>query len=396
LPPTRKGDRTRDDHREDRPDDGGAVRGGTEAVGVKQQSLVGPHAPEHGRSTDSRLSESDRADSTNHRERPSKGEILKTPLTERDGVTLREDVRDFGALQGTRPLTWRESVHEFRDYIRDTEDTDAIFKNTETGEYHAGGDPHRFAPEYADKQYAKLKDLQRGLESDYGKRLHTAMLTFTGSAWPDGDPLGPVDHLDDLLESWEAIRRELARRLDGRRWERLAILEPHESGYIHVHMAVFVDGKITREDFAPVIEAHLRNCPIAGEDAHDIEDDDTISIRHAGTDRDLDDEDQLDELAIYLAEYLGTYGDDPLDAPEHVQQSNAVLWATGRQRWRPSNGAQRYMRAYPEEDPDEPSPWELEGIVSGEDYYPATDTSGGVDRFVTSSLDPPDLDAPAD
>ena len=335
----------------------------------------------------SRLSETNRADSTDHRERPSRGEILKTRLTHRDGVPLREAVRDFGALEGERPLTWRESVHRFRDYIRDNRDTDAIFRNAETGEYAVGGDPHRFDPEYADKQYAKLKDLQRGLESEYGRRLHTAMLTFTGSAWPDGDPLGPVDHLDDLLESWEAIRRELARQLDGYRWERLAILEPHKSGYIHVHMAVFVEGKVTRETFAPVIEAHLRNCTIAGKDAHDVDDDDTISIRHAGRDRDLDDEDQLDELAIYLAEYLGTYGDDPLDAPEHVQQANAVLWATGRQRWRPSNGAQRYMRAYPEENPDEPSPWELDGIRSGTEYYRGVESSGGVDRFTTSTAD---------
>jgi hypothetical protein len=304
-------------------------------------------------------------------------------------VKLREEVRDYGSLEGDRPLTWRESVHAFRDYIRDTEDTDAIFKNQETGEYAVGGDPHRFDPAYADKQYAKLKDLQRGLEDAYGKRLHTAMLTFSGSAWPDGQPLGPVDHLDELLESWDPIRRELARQLEGHRWERLAILEPHESGYIHIHMAVFVEGKVTREDFAPVIEAHLRNCSIAGEDAHDLEDEDTVSIRHAGRDRDLEDEDQLDELAIYLAEYLGTYGDDPLEAAEHVQQSNAVLWATERQRWRPSNGAQYYMRAYPEEDPDAPSPWELEGIRSGTEYYPATDDSGGVERFTTSTLGEP-------
>jgi hypothetical protein len=54
------------------------------------------------------------------------------------------------------------------------------------------------------------------------------------------------------------------------------------------------------------------------------------------------------------------------------------------------------MRAYPEEDPDAPSPWELDGIQSGTEYYPAIDESGGVDRFVTSSLDPPDSDVPAD
>jgi hypothetical protein len=311
------------------------------------------------------------------------------PLTERDGVPLRTEVRDDDAwMDGDRPLTWRESVHQFRDYIEDTEDVDAIFQNRETGDYHAGGDPHRFDPEYADKQYAKLKDLQRGLQDDYGKRLHTAMLTLTASSSPNGDPLPPVDHLNDLDASWEAVRRALSRQLEGRRWEYLAILEPHKSGYLHIHIAVFVEGVVTRSTFAPVIEAHLRNCPIAGREAHDTADDSTISVRHAGGDRDTDDDDHLDELAIYLAEYLGTYGDDPLEAAEHVQMSNTVLWATGKQRWRPSNGAQSYMASFQKED-DEESPWDLIGIRSGTEYYPCEDTSGGVDRFVTSTWDPP-------
>ena len=341
---------------------------------------------QHGRST-SRLSESDRADIENQRERPSPWDIGNQPLTEADGIPLREEVRDLGDLQGDRPLSWRESVKEWREYIIDSEDTEAIFQNAETGQYHAGGDPHRFDPEYSAKQYAKLKDLERGLSDDYGRRLHTAMLSLTGSPWPEGEPLPPVDHLLELDSSWEAVRRSLSRVLEGCRWEYLAILEPHKSGYFHIHIAVFVEGKVTRETFAPVIEAHLRNCDLAGREAHDVTDDSTISVRHAGADRDLDNEDQLDELACYLAEYLGAYGESPLEAPDHVQMSNTVLWATGKQRWRPSQGAQQYMKAYPKEDDE--SDWELIGIRSGTEYYPCEDASGGVDRFVTSSLDPP-------
>jgi hypothetical protein len=354
---------------------------------ARRESYWDSLVEEHGRSN-SRLSESDRADSTNHRERPSTHEMLSTPLTEQDGVPLREEVRDYGNLQGDRPLPWKESVKAYREYIEDSRDTDAIFQNQESGEYAAGGDPHRFDPEYADKQYAKLKDLQRGLKQDYGKRLHTAMLTLTASAWPEGEPLPPVDHLLELDSSWEAVRRELSRQLDGRRWEYLAILEPHESGYLHIHIAVFVDGTVTRDHFAPVIEAHLRNCELAGQDAHDTADDSTISIRHAGRDRADQDDGHLDELAIYLAEYLGTYGDeDPLNAPEKQQMSNTVLWATGKQRWRPSQGAQSYMASFQAE--DDGSPWQIVGIRSGTDYYRCDDVSGGVDRFVTSSLDPP-------
>jgi hypothetical protein len=223
------------------------------------------------------------------------------------------------------------------------------------------------------------------------------MLTLTASSAPDGEPLPPVDHLNELDASWEAVRRALARQLDGRRWEYLAILEPHESGYLHIHLAVFVDGVVRRETFAPVIEAHLRNCDLAGVEAHDLADDSTISVRHAGAARDgkwnhaqfegVDhDSETLSELACYLAEYLGAYGEDPLDAPEQVQMSNAVLWATGKQRWRPSNGAQQYMKAYPKENPDAESPWELIGLRRGTEYYPSTDDqTGGVDRFVTST-----------
>jgi hypothetical protein len=282
-------------------------------------------------------------------------------------------------------VSWDIATDRWRNYIRDKEDVQSVFENC-AGDRVQGSKPHRFSGEYADKQYAKLKDLERGISEAYGKRLHTAMLTFTASSTDASDnPLPPVDHLDGLLESWDAIRRSLDRALDGTRYERLAILEPHKSGYIHVHMAVFVDGKVTSTDFEPVIESHVENCDLAGWTAHDLDDDSTISVRYAGADRNDSDE-QLDELAIYLAEYLGTYGDDPLDLPEHVQAANALLWSTGRQSWRPSNGAQQYMATDPR-DPD--SDWQLVGLEKDGEFIPADPENGGVDRFTTGSGMPP-------
>jgi hypothetical protein len=339
----------------------------------------------------SRLSKTNRADQESGEYRLSARESRKRPLTDRDGVTLRQEVRDVGELHSERPISWNGAIDRWRSYVRDKEDVTAVFRN-EAGQEARGSDPHRFAPEYADKDYAKLKDLERGLSDAYGKRLHTAMLTFTASSTPNGHPLPPVDHLDGLLASWDAIRRALDRALDHRRYERLAILEPHpgdgdNNGYLHIHMAVFVDGVVTADDLAPVIEAHVRNCDLAQPDAHDLDDDSTISVRHAGRDRADEDDEVLDELAIYLAEYLGAYGDDdPLDAPEHVQAANALLWATGRQRWRPSNGAQEYM-AY--EPPESVGDWSLVGIDDGEEVIPADGTGGGVDTFTTTTWDPP-------
>jgi len=397
-------------------------------VNTKSTELVGPNAPNWEQRLVSRLSMTNRADSQNsgyslssrqslkreqslcsslnsHRADNQNGrsqlsipESRKRPLTDCDGISLRSELRDLSQL-GDRPVSWDLATNRWRSYIHDKEDVQSVFENSETGETGTDSKPHRFHPAYADKQYAKLKDLERGISEAYGKRLHTAMLTFTASSTDDSDnPLPPVDHLDGLLESWDAIRRSLDRVFDENRYERLAILEPHKSGYIHVHMAVFVDGKVTSTDFEPVIESHVNNCDLAGWTAHDLDDDDTISVRHAGADRQPGynhalaegiehDSDQLAELAIYLAEYLGTFGGDPLDLPEHLQAANAVLWSTGRQRWRPSNGAQQYMATDPR-DPD--SDWQLVGIEKDGEVIPVDPENGGVDRFVTGSPNPPD------
>ncbi|WP_180271826.1 hypothetical protein [Halorubrum persicum] len=344
-------------------------------------TLVGAHAPDWGAS---RLSKTNRADEQNGRETASAPPSRFRPLTERNGVTLRQEVRDWHDLDDA-PISWKGATDAWGSYIRDKEDVETVFEDV-SGNRASGSKPHRFDPEYADKQYAKLKDLERGISEEYGKRLHTAMLTFTASSTDDdGRPLPPVDHLDGLLSSWEAVRRALDRALDGRRYERLAILEPHQSGYFHIHMAVFVDGPVRTSTLAEPIEAHVRNCDLAEWDAHDLDDDSTVSVRHAGGDR--TDDDSLDELAIYLAEYLGTYGDDPLDQPEHVQAANALLWATGRQRWRPSNGAQSYMATEAREPGTD---WSVVGIEVDGEFRPADPENGGVDRFTTAGLDPPD------
>lgn len=347
----------------------------------------------------SRQSKTNRADPANDAHGPSNHRSLSRPLTQTEGISLREEALDRTADEGEiNVVSWREAIREWRDYIRDSRETASVFENSE-GETVKASDPNRFMEDYGNRQYAKLKDLERGVRDDYGKRLHTAMLTLTASSTnEDGEPIPPVDHLEELLSSWSAVRRALARSLDGRRYERLAILEPHESGYLHVHMAVFVDGVVTSGTFEQVIEAHVQNCDLAGWSAHDVEDDDTISVRHAGSDRERwranhamaegtdHERDGIGNLASYLSEYLGTFGGDPLEAEENQQMANAVLWLTGRQRWRPSNGAQEYMKT--EESEDE-SDWEFLGIEDADGEIHEVESGGGVTRIdsarVTSS-----------
>jgi hypothetical protein len=314
---------------------------------------------------------------------------LSEPLTDRDGVSLRsEAVRE--TTHGTEARDWRDVVGRWRRYIEDSRETAAVFENA-SGDRTCGGDPNRFMEGYAKKQYAKLKDLERGVRADYGKRLHAAMLTLTASSTDnDGEPIPPADHLDGpegVDSSREAVNRALRRVMEGRRWERLTILEPHQSGYLHVHIAVFAEGVVHPEQFRPVIEAHLRNCDRAGREGHEIDPDDpdesAASVYHVGSDRG---EDEIGNLGTYLAEYLGTYDGDPLDQPENVQAANALLWATETQRWRPSQRAQRYMATNRGEDGDEFTEWEFIGIEDGDGELHECPPGDGVDRRTTWSV----------
>jgi hypothetical protein len=288
-------------------------------------------------------------------------------LAEEEGTELRKEVT-YDSLRGVEAVPWSDAVDRFQAWYDDQRETRVVIEN-ERGEQSAFQTPNRFTPEYREMLYAKAQSLERGLRERWGRMLHTAMVTLTASSTDDdGRPRPPVEHLRDLLASWEAVRRALSRVLDGREWEYLAILEPHASGYVHVHLGVFVKGPVVAEQFQPVLDAHLRNCSSAGEDAHRIldEDDeeDTVTVRRLA-DR-ANGGGGVENLGAYLAAYMaGEYGAEPVEMPEYVRAFYAVMWSTGRQWFRPSNGAQELMQppADGEDGTISTEEWRLVGIA---------------------------------
>jgi hypothetical protein len=280
------------------------------------------------------------------------------------GEKLREEVT-YPSIAGVEAVTWEEATDRFRSWYSDQRGTQIVVAN-EAGETESFPTPNRFTPEYREMLYAKAQALERGLRERWGKLLHTAMVTLTASSTDaEGDPRPPVEHLNDLLGSWEAVRRALSRCLDGRDWEYLAILEPHESGYAHVHIGVFVKGPVVAEQFRPVLDAHLRNCEGASREAHRILDEDgeedTVRVRRSSH---PSRQDGVENLGAYLAAYMaGEYGAEATEMPEHVQRFYATMWATGRQWFRPSNGAQELMQPPDEEEAGESLEWEVVGIA---------------------------------
>ena len=310
----------------------------------------------------SRLPLSNRADDENR--------ALEAPtvrIADEPGTKLREELT-YDSLRGVEAVTWETATERFASWYADQRDTKVVVEN-QYGDRTGFRTPNRFTPEYREMLYAKAQSLERELREKWGRLLHTAMVTLTASTTDDdGNPRPPVAHLQDLLESWEAVRRALSRVLDGREWEYLAIIEPHASGYAHVHLGVFVKGPVVEEQFQPVLDAHLRNCPTAGREAHQLFDDDgepdAVSVHRTADRRNND---GIENLGAYLAAYMaGEYGAEATEMPEYVQGFYAVMWATGRQWFRPSNGAQEYMQ--PEEESDDGDGelvenWRLVGIA---------------------------------
>lgn len=274
--------------------------------------------------------------------RPDSGTSLDQPLTSRDGVKLRAECFDEDGV-----MSWREVVWEWRHAVDDNRDTWAVMEDLEGNQFDVEISD-RFTSKRWEQRYAKLNDLETGLREAYGRRLHTALISITASSTDDDDnPRPPVDHFLDIEESNEPRTSALSRIFDGKRYERVALPEEHESGYIHWHYAIFFDGELPPEAFQPVINSHLNNCPTAGEEAHEIRPDDpdgsAVVVRHVGD----GETGEISNLAAYLTNYtLGAgseYAHDPLEAPEQRQMMLALLWATNKRYWRPSDGAQSYM-----------------------------------------------------
>jgi hypothetical protein len=291
-------------------------------------------------------------------------EVKKLPLTRRDGMSLREDVLIPGE-DGPQSIITENAIEGFHDWYKASLNHWVVFANDEVA--CTGRLKNRFMPDKSDQRYAKLQDLIRGAKARYGRKATLTMFSMTGSTtFPNGRPRPVLDHAEDLDQSWESVRRgihqvhEYDTNDDGTAKKHdfvyLAVPEPHESGHLHWHVVIISDEDFTETDFQTLPDRHVRNCPIAGPEAHKVVDDPGDEDDSCIECRDLSD---IDNAAAYIAKYLGTYGEDPRDLPDHWQVFQTILWATDKRRWRPSQQAQTFMATADNPDPSE---WEIVGV----------------------------------
>ena len=260
------------------------------------------------------------------------------PLSVEEDRSLRDEaVREEMDAAAARP--WYSVVSEWRDWYASYQNSHIEFE-ADDGEVARAPLQNSYMPEYGDTYYAKLKDLERGVERTF-EGLTTVMLTLTASHRnAAGGWRCPADHMRGLMGGYNAARKRLHQVLSSRKWEYARVWEPHGSGYGHLHLAVFVedaDDELTAEQFEPVMRSHVENCEPAGWDAHrpnppEEGDEGAVSVSA-----------NVHDLGCYISEYIGIYGEEALDRPITEQMFYATCWATNTRRVDFSNGAQDLM-----------------------------------------------------
>lgn len=351
------------------------------AENSEQVTLQGPSRLSYTNSTNPEIAE----------KKPSRG----MRLTEREGVRLREDVRDWTVVEGDRPVTWAHAEHRFLNYDAEARKAANVFENTKTGETATSAVSHRFQPEYREMWYARFNDLVRAAQERWSV-VHTTMLGLTASSTPDGERQAPADHWADCDASNDAVKQVL-RRLKKKLGDAVAIefVEPHpgggtNDGYLHKHPVIFSGQRVSDVDLQKVLNAHVSNSPNAEHDAHGLSESVTRGRLSSRQDAEKASEEVISNLPAYLAGYLLDYGDDLDELPESQLAGATTLWVTGARSVRPGQTARDWMRREEEEEEEE-SPWILAGVEKDGEFFPTSGdpSRGGVSRF-TTSWDPPD------
>lgn len=248
------------------------------------------------------------------------------------------------------------AVSYFEKYIEESEDTVVVLESDESEQKYID-QLHRFNKAYMRKQYARVKQAERHYKGRYGSNFSVSMITLTASNTdPNGEFVAYLDHLEDLKNGYRRARNRLNKVLDDREeWDYVAIVEPHKSGYAHIHLGVFYTGRdLKTQDFKPVVESHIRNCERASEAAHKVLDQDEYEhlkvvneVSRDGNKRDLgcvsveSDDNNKAGMGSYVGAYLAkelNRDNGVLEADEYLKRFYAGMWASGSQRFMTSQG----------------------------------------------------------
>lgn len=254
---------------------------------------------------------------------------------------------------------WYAVLNEWRDWINSPlYQAGHIEYENELGEVGRAKIENSYMESYSRRYYARLKDLERGVRRRFGADdVTTVMLTNSNSSLnAQGGRRCSGDQMREIADGWNTARKQLPHILEDYDYVYARVWEPHKSGYGHLHVALFIydpDGEIEAEMFRPYMDSYTSNTAGAGSDAHSNE---ACELHDQGNGWNdavggCDDcrcpvsvNDDVENIGSYISEYLGIFGEDPLDRPITEQMFYATCWATKTRRLDFSNDAQDIIK----------------------------------------------------
>ena len=281
----------------------------------------------------------------------------------RDVPLDSEGIRATVEKDDTRTLnTVDEAVTAWYDYLDAKENQSLVMEEQETGDLLVVPHTHRWDADYRRKTYARLKAAERHVTAKWGEEVPTTMITLTAphnDARGDARPFTAV--LDDIKQGMDKARHVIRRETEGIETEYLAVLEPHATGYPHIHILVF---GVASPSLGEKVADYWANRYVEGA-SRDAQDVTTARGRSA----------QLESPAAYLMKYLSKSlareGSDETADRENLpsiagyEEFSALMWASGKRTYSMSEGLSRAVKDSKPETEETPGEWEYIGTVSG-------------------------------
>lgn len=271
-------------------------------------------------------------------------------------LTGEREFRSIGESESRAIETVQDGIVALDEYIEAKEDATLVLEEEESGDVRVLPYNHRWTEEYRSMLYAKLKSAESALDRIFGEGpTPVTLLTLTAHQTDDsGEPRPPGEVLEDLCDGWENFRKALHRATEGRRTEYLRIVEPHQSGYPHLHVAVFGVADPTLQE--TVEELWVDRYGVGGGAAHSQ----AVEVAR-GRSR------QMKDVAGYLMKYLGKTTVRETGERQQVEgykAFSALLWVTGRRQYSASAGLTQAM-VRDRGDGGDGGTWRFLGVAKG-------------------------------
>ena len=292
---------------------------------------------------------------------------------------------------------WDQITRRFETYLSDKESWRPVLESPE-GEQVSVEPEYRGSAKRSRKRYKQILQGERAF-LDRAENPHTILLTLT---CPLRDRSGTLHrpaarHLS-IKEGWDHARKKLRYELGRKRnldyeyaWVMGASNEGRAIGSTHLHVEVLVDGQVSTDAFAPVLDKYIDKNPLACGEEHPSGEAITVRSVEGGdlkpigaTDVELG---EVSPAARYIGDHLPAIGckQDVREASAEKLRHEALMWALDSRSFGTSSG-------YPsgQEAAAGGEEWEYLGVSQGGELYEVDGSSGSTspDMIETSSPEP--------